>query len=287
MNKGVVLFAHNNRTIDYALLSVISGSLAKQYLNVPVSLITDSSTVEWMKQSDTYNTAQSLFDHIILTERPVTNNIRNIHNGPAKETVPFNNNNRHNVWDLTPYDRTLLIDTDYFIQSDLLNNYWDLDSDFLIADSMKDVVGENREGYLDKYVSETGVKMYWATTIMFTKNEKTKVLFDLVDYIKENYSVFADTYRFNPSMYRNDIAFSIAKHILDGFETAKSYNLPPIKTITDKDIFIDRNKNGDLIFLVSDLFNEEFYPCTIKNEDIHIMNKQSVTKNADKFMEKL
>ena len=49
MNTGVLIFAHNSRDVDYALTAVISAGLAKKYLKVPVSLVTDSPTLEWMK----------------------------------------------------------------------------------------------------------------------------------------------------------------------------------------------------------------------------------------------
>ena len=51
MKRGVVIFAHNNRDTDYALMAVIAGGLAKKHLNLPVSLITDKTTVSWMKES--------------------------------------------------------------------------------------------------------------------------------------------------------------------------------------------------------------------------------------------
>ena len=52
MKKGILIFAHNNRQIDYARMSLVTGSLAKKNLGVPVSLATDPSTVEWMRESN-------------------------------------------------------------------------------------------------------------------------------------------------------------------------------------------------------------------------------------------
>lgn len=285
MNKGIVVFAHNNRNIDYALMSIISGGLAKKHLNVPVSLITDNSTIEWMKSSNIYDKALGIFENIILTDRPITNNSRLLFDGDIKEIVPFNNFNRDDVWELTPYDRTLLIDSDYFILSDNLNEFWNIDSDLLIAESITDVVNDTRLGYLDKNVSETGVKMHWATTVMFTKNKKTKAFFETVKLIKENYSMFGDIYRFNSFQYRNDIAFSIARHIFDGFNELAIYSLPSIFTTSDKDLLEDVRSDGNLIFLTSERFDNNYFPISIKNRDVHIMNKQSITRNADKFLE--
>jgi hypothetical protein len=74
MNRGAVIFAHNSREVDYALIAIISGGLAKKHLNIPVSLITDSTTEAWMKESEIYQKAVDVFDNIILVEKPKTAN---------------------------------------------------------------------------------------------------------------------------------------------------------------------------------------------------------------------
>lgn len=283
MKKGVVLIAHNNRTIDYARMSIISGGLAKKYLKVPVSLITDESTIQWMKDSDIYNDAETIFENIILTERPEINNRRKLHDGDLVEYVPFLNSTRDRVFELSPYDRTLLIDTDFLIFSDRLSNYWEVDEDILIAESMNDIQGD-RIGILDKRVSETGIHLYWATTVMFSKTSYSKTFFKLIEYVKENYSFFADLYRFDTQQYRNDISFSVAKHILEGFEKSK-IDLPPLLTVQDRDL-IGAIKSSSLKILVqSNIGYETHYLCSIAGRDLHLMNKQSIVKNYDQLKE--
>ena len=68
MKKGILIFAHNSRDIDYALMSLISAKFAKKNLQVPVSLVVDKFTVEWMQTSDIYNLSQEIFDKIIYLE---------------------------------------------------------------------------------------------------------------------------------------------------------------------------------------------------------------------------
>lgn len=284
MKKGIVIYAHNNRKVDYALMSLIAGGLAKKNLNVPVSLITDPSTVEWMKESNIFKKATEVFENIIITKRPKTNNQRLLSDGMHSERIPFVNTNRDSVWELTPYDRTLLIDSDFLIFSDNLNEYWDVDQDIMIGESINDVYDQNRLGYHDRYVSDTGVKLYWATTVMFTKNEKTKFFFDTVEYIKENYKFYADLYRFDPQQYRNDISFSVAKHIIDGFETADQQMMPPVLTALDKDILIEI-KNNKLVFLISYNLDSNFSVSSLSGVDIHVMNKQSIHRCKDQLLE--
>jgi len=284
MTKGILIFAHNNEYVDYAKLALVSGSLAKKYLKMPISLVTDKHTLEWIKKSKIDSDINNVFEQIIEVPPPVTNNNRHLYDGKDKSLVPFTNINRCSAYDLTPYDTTLLIDSDFLIFSDALNNYWDVCDDVLIAESVVDAVGQHRLGHLDHHISDTGIKMRWATTVMFEKNEKTRRFFNLISYIKDEYEMFADLFRFNPLQYRNDISFSIAKHIMDGYTEAETYHLPTLLTVLDRDILIDV-KNKDLIFLFDE--KNETLAGKIQGRDVHIMNKQSLIRNASNILESI
>lgn len=283
MNNGVVIIAHNNRDVDYAKMAIVSAKFAKKNLGCPVSLITDKSTVEWMIEDKTIDAARDVFDKIIEIERPVTGNQRLLQDGTEQKIVPFLNSNRSSVWDHTPYEKTLMIDSDFLITTDHLNSYWDVDKDVILGESFNDIQGD-RKGVLDTWVSETGVHLYWATTVMFTKNSQSEIFFKLVDFIKDNYKYYADLFRFDPRQYRNDISFSIAQHILNGFEK-DTISLPSILTVQGKDILEEINDDGRLIFSVK-YFNddESFYMASVKDQDIHIMNKQSIIRNYERLM---
>lgn len=285
MTRGVLIFAHNNRDVDYALMSIVSGQLAAKHLQVPVSLITDKFTIQWMKESEIYQKAEIVFDKIIEVEKPITDNQRNLHDGTENKLVPFVNSNRYSAYELTPYDRTLLIDSDFLIFSDTLNQYWDVDSDVLISTAINDIYDQKRLGYHDRYISDTGIHLYWATTVMFSKSEYSKTFFNLVDQIRENYQYYSDLFRFDSRQYRNDIAFSIAKHILDGYETDTTLGLPPILSILDKDILLDVSTEGKLTMLISPNLDSNYIAASLNNLDIHIMNKQSLIRQSDKLLE--
>jgi len=284
MTNGVLLFAHNSADVDYATMAIISGGLAKKNLKVPVSLVTDPGTLNWLDESGMLSTATSVFDKIIEVERPHTTNTRTLHDGFFGKVVPFVNSNRYNAWDLTPYDRTLIIDSDFLIFSNRLNEYWDVDASVLISSALNDITG-TRAQILDQKVSETGISLFWATTVMFTKNEESKFFFQLVNFIKDNYSYYADLFRFNSKQYRNDIAFSVAKHIMNGFETESIYTLPPVFTVFDRDIL--EKVNGDrLTFLVDQTGNcGDFWAASTQGVDVHIINKQSIIRHKDALLE--
>tara|TARA_E500000081_G_scaffold152594_1_gene185092 strand:+ start:68 stop:934 length:867 start_codon:yes stop_codon:yes gene_type:complete len=285
MSKGVIIFAHNNRQIDYIRMSILAAKLANKNLQVPVSLVTDPSTIDWMKESNIEKKVTQTFDKIIITQRPDdTSNIKNYNDGKDTVHAPFTNGNRCSVWDLTPYDRTLMIDSDYLTLTDILSTYWEVDSDLLISGNYNDIQGHERVGYLDTHISETGIEMLWATTVMFTKNETTKIFFDLVSHVKEKYKMYSDIYRFNPIIFRNDIAFSIAKHIMNGHQKINEPKLPDIFSTADKDILVDVS-NKKLKFLVAQNNSDGYVATTITNKDVHVMNKFSIMRNYDDLME--
>ena len=120
MTQGVLLFAHNSPDIDYGLMAIIAGGLAKKNLGVPVSLVTDLGTLQWLEESGSLRKAQEVFDKIIEVPRPYTKNVRNLHDGFESKVIPCVNTNRFSVWELSPYDKTLLIDSDYLIFSNKL-----------------------------------------------------------------------------------------------------------------------------------------------------------------------
>ena len=285
MNCGVLIFAHNSRDVDYALMSIVAGGLATKHLKVPVSLVSDQSTIDWLKEANRYSQAERLFDQIIIVDRPNTDNIRRLNDGTESKTVPFINANRASAWDLTPYDRTLLIDSDYLIFSSTLSEYWNHNSSFMISSAMNDLRGD-RKSILDSWVSTEGIPLYWATTIMFTKNQESKLYFDLVKSVKENYQTYAEIYRFDSRIFRNDIAFSIAKHIIEGFVTTQTQNLPPILTAQDKDLIAVVCKSG-LTMLIQDTLSANMILGNFSKRDIHVMNKQAIVRSANDLLEML
>ena len=284
MSKGIVLFAHNNRQIDYVKIALLSARLAIKHLKVPASLITDESTIAWAKESNVYRSLTNTFENIIIDEIDTIENYRILHDGTDKDKIPFKNTSRFRIWDLTPYERTLLIDSDFLIFSDTLSNYWDVDQDFLISPSIRDINDRDRMMHYDRYISEVGIKLLWATTVMFTKNQKTKMLFNFIEHIYENYNTYAEIYRYDNRVYRNDISFSLANHVLQGFTNSTQYFLPPVLSTIDKDL-LTGVENGKLKFLINQTIENKYIATSVDQMDIHVMNKQSIIRNFDGLME--
>ena len=70
-----------------------------QYLNIPVSLVTDATINE------------QVFDQVIIVDKPATKKYKYWQD--TDTTTKWYNSGRSGALDLTPYDRTLLVDIDY------------------------------------------------------------------------------------------------------------------------------------------------------------------------------
>jgi len=278
MNKGIVTIAHNSQELDYSIMALFSAKLAKKNLSLPVSLITDQYTVDQMIKNKIYDKAEDVFDNIIIANRE-ENNFRNINRKENLISVPFLNYDRCDVFDLSPYEKTLLIDCDFLTMTENLNEYWEVDSSVMLATSISDLRGD-QGGILDKMVSPQSIPLLWATTVMFTKDQNARYFFDLVKNVKENYLYYSELYLFNPRTFRNDIAFSIAYHIWQGFISTDDYQLPPIKIALDKDEIYEFTDEY-IKFFVND---DNIKMTKLIKSDVHVMNKYDLIEIAKQYI---
>jgi hypothetical protein len=135
MTNGVVLFAQNNGGIDYVKLAAYSAERIRKYLQVPVSIITDSP--DWLMQS----CPDHCFDKIILLQESSANQKEFFDGTLSSKRFDWKNLSRSQIYDLTPYDKTLVLDSDYIINSSILKSAFDRDTDFQIYRHSFDIAG--------------------------------------------------------------------------------------------------------------------------------------------------
>ena len=113
-SKGIVLFAYDSG-YEYVKIANVSAALAKTHLGLPVTLITDVFGA--LKANMKY------IDNVIVCESPDsdTRSFRETHDKSVRK-IEWKNFNRARVYDLTPYEQTLLIDCDFMINSRALIN---------------------------------------------------------------------------------------------------------------------------------------------------------------------
>jgi len=277
MKKGVVLFAFNNIKIDYIKQAVYCAKRIKKYLNLPVQLITDNEE----HLVDKFPFYKKYIDIVTPSTAPSASK-KTFYDGiyANRGKLEWKNSARDCAFNLTAFEKTLVLDTDLLISNDKLLTCFNTSEDFMIANDYN-LVNENTKINFDR-ISDKSVPMYWATIIYFTKSHTSKTLFDLVKHIKENYNYYRLVYNIVETKFRNDFAFSIAVHMMRGFVEDSNWPLPipgDMWVSTDRDILIDIK--GDSIHLLAQK-DYDYLSVKLTGASTHVMNKFSL----DRFINK-
>jgi len=287
MSKGIIIFATNNGLIDYIKIACASAGFIRKNLSKfdEICLITDEKSID---DKETHKLVEKYFDRIIFQDPgSKEENIRLFRDGSTGESAyaPFVNKSRGGVYDISPYDENLVIDCDYFVMSDTLDQVWGSENDFMINCQYRDVAG--RHGGNVSYIDDFSIPMYWATVFYFRKSEYTENLFSLIEHIKNNYKYYYFLYNCGGTLYRNDFAFSMAIHIINGCVDSTAPQLP-IDYLNNSfdldDVFRVNNSRDIIMYCAKADKTTEHLLARFNNTDIHIMNKKSVERNIDEFL---
>jgi hypothetical protein len=271
MSRGIVIFAQNNSDIDYARMSIFAAKRAKKFLDVPVSLITDST--EWLLTSQP--DAKEVFDQIISIWTP-EHQYKTFHDGTlSSKQLEWKNFSRSKCYELSPYDETIVIDSDYIINSDILSSAWGSDTEFLIYKIGNDLAGW-RDDSSFKFINQFSIPFYWATAFYFKKTQTTDSFFRFVEHIKQNWLYYKNLYCIDSSIYRNDFAFSIALHAFgeDFFTTLPG----KLNYILDRDVLLETNDVSMKFLIEKENYAGEFTLIKTSGLDVHVMNKYSLMR---------
>ena len=293
MSKGVLVVARNNEKLDYLRQAAFLASNVKKYLNLPTSVITDSQKYLEDKGYGDY------FDKVIeivwrkedlngtnVLSKGDQHYLRRYHDGSlSARSLRFKNEIRSAAWDVTPYEQTLLLDTDIVLFNDVYKHCFDQPHNFLIYDKSYDLAGfRNKHEF--KFISDTGAHFYWATAVFFRKTETNKIFFDLVQHIQENWYHYRSIFQIPTVLFRNDFAFSIAIHIMNGYQEGDFAKPMPGKLFftTDKDILWDSTKEGLFMLLEKENYLGEYTAVHWRHHNLHVMNKFSLERYLTRVM---
>lgn len=244
-SRGVVLFAFNTSTINYEKIAERSARLIKHILNLPVT---------------------------IITEKDVDNTLKNFKNSDQLE---WRNGDRYRAYNLSPYDETLLLDSDYLTLDDSLLKLFDQEFDYRLQhhNEMISVTNDFKMGVI-------GLPYVWATVVFFRKTVKAKLFFELVARIQHNYNYYRRLYHISSGSFRNDYAFAIANNILNGYDLGINQSIPWTMLTIDKNINAIEIKNSKLIIRQDD------QAYVLSKQNIHIMDKQYLLSDShEKFLD--
>lgn len=252
-NKGCLIAAINSTTsdgklLDYCSLAKVSAKFVKKYLNLPTTFITS--------QPENFDAT----DDLIVVKTPDASTRTMIYNDDNISYKWFNDV-RISAFTVSPYDRTLMIDADYIVKTDYLNTWIESDLPFHIFDNAYDITG--RGIYNQKYLTNKSIKQTWATAIVWDKNAKH--IFEAAKMVRDNYEYYSILTGMPYRPFRNDVAFSIACHLINykinEFECTLN-NLPPdskLLNVSDKSFKVISKTISPLV--------------TMWHNDIHVINK--------------
>jgi hypothetical protein len=262
MTRGALIFAFNNQHTDYLAMAAWAARRVQQWLDIPVAVVTN------VTDSDSL----SAFDCVI--------------NAPAQSGggrwfsdygthVEWYNAGRPEAYDLTPWDHTLVLDSDYVVNSGQLNTLFDADNDFLCYRDCVDITSPDQP--LLKTFGKFNLPMWWATVMCFNKSNTSQYIFESMKMVRNNWQHYRDLFGISETTYRNDYALSIALGIVSG-HTWKVNNIPWPMMATLPDHRLDLQTVGTVDMWTINYQNNQSRPTkmALAGMDFHAMGKQSL-----------
>jgi len=242
MTTGALIFARNNEEIDYVAMARWSAGNIKRHLGIPTHIVTDDA--------ETTNTRY--FSDI--------------------GNVIWHNLNRMDAYQLSPWDRTLVLDADYVVASNQLQSVLEVDQDFLAHRWAYDVTGNNNFEGLN-YFGNNCMPMWWATVMMFRKSNHARLIFESMRMIKDNWTHYRNLYKNTTATYRNDHALSIALGIVNG-HTLDHAGIPwKLASLTPEHKLTQTSQDCYRVNFI----NTENKPRWVElQQDFHAMGKQQL-----------
>ena len=261
MSRGALLFAFNSPKFNYYDMAVATAKRINHFLDIPVTIVTDSDSLP-VDQSYT-------FDNVILAEADKTN---------KRDWGMWINKGRYRAFNLSPYDETLLLDTDYMVNSNKLLTTFELPTDFCCHDTTSFLMYPDAT---QEVLSAYSFNTLWATAITFKKTKRSELIFQSLEMIQKNFEHYAQIHGFISVTFRNDYALTLATRIVNGHTT-------PIEDVIPWNL-LHVGKNTTVYKNSDDEFNTEYTVMfdnwnkgkirkeyiSIKDTDFHVMNKEN------------
>ena len=246
-SRGVLLFAFNTNAVNYVQIADQAARLVHHTLNLPVTLVTDSKAIT------------KHIDHTIM----VKNTFQNVRKGYANLT-PWRNGDRYQAYTLSPYDQTILIDSDYLMLDQSLSSLLDVCADYQIMCTNQCLTKTS-----SRLIDITSIDQVWATAIVFNRTDKSQRLFNLVGRIQRNYTYYRKLYNIRATNFRNDFAFAIANNIINGYTQD---NMIPWSMLTAENTITSiEQMNNSLII------RETNRAHIVPYQNLHVVDKDYLT----------
>jgi len=290
--SGICMFAYNNEKMDYIKFAHIAAAYVKRNMkNNKTCLITDNGSYGYLKDSIPTEFHESCFDHVVIQDVEHSANPRRHFDSPWTEfSTQFSNSNKHDVINLTPFEKTMLIDTDYFVMNDFYDHIFETDVPIAMHKYARYM--EHQPPYLNEQtLNEAGIHHWWSTVVYFDQSEESRIFFDTWEHVKDNWDYYHLLYQFPPGLFRTDFCVSIANHVMNGFNEnnfMNDFGGMPLINMDQKDDIIEVKDVNDYVML-SHNRNEAWKNILTRQTDtnLHLMNKLAIARHSDTIISKL
>lgn len=261
MSRGALLFAFNSPKYNYYGMAVATAKRINHFLGLPVTIVTNEESIP---DHITYE-----FDNVVITTADKSN---------KRDWGMWINKGRYQAYEFSPYEETILLDTDYMVNSNKLLTLFDLPTDFCCHDTTSFLM---HPGVPQEMLSGYSYKTLWATVVMFKKTQRAKQIFECLEMIQKNFEHYSNIHKFISSTYRNDYALTLATRIVNGQFLPKEDIIPWNLVHAGKNTQVYRNNDDEFNTEYTVMFDnwqrgkirKEY--TIIKDTDFHVMNKEN------------
>ena len=237
-SKGVLIFATNTTETDYVGIAKQNARLVEYYMGLPTTIVSAKDT----GSNKRFSVDTGTF-------------------------VEWKNFGRHEAYEASPYDETIVLDADYLVFDDSLVKLFNCNFDYLLFDKNRYVNIEQQPSVMGPH----SLPFVWATAFAFRKTERARLFFELVGKIKRNYDYYRLLYNIREGNFRNDYAFAIAHYILSGNSIiASSFSPYSIHTVTGAIADISATESSIIVRTPNKGF-------VLPYQNLHIMSKAWLT----------
>lgn len=254
MTAGAVIFAVGDSALDYRSMASWSAGRIQRWLGLPTTLVTDKAV------------SDPAFDHVIKINSKPSGRSRWF--SDLGDSTPWHNLDRCDVFELSPYDRTLLLDADYVIASDSLRPVVDHDSFWCFRHAI--AAGSSHSWHT---FGRHRHPQYWATVMAFGRDRRSQFVFDSMRMIRDNWQHYRDLFHVDSPLYRNDYALSMALPLVNGhvYPTIPAVSAM-INVLPEHSL---RQQDADE-FVIEYGATDQRRRCNLHNQDFHAMCKREL-----------
>ena len=259
MTAGAVIMAMRNDQVDYLALAAWNSHNIRRHLGLPVAVITDDASTD-----------TSAFDRVVVVESSHGAGSRNL---DQTEPRPWHNTNRVDAFDLSPWDRTLLLDADYVVASPALGVIMSGTAEISTHRWASDVTARDDFAGLN-WFGTVRMPQWWATVMVFDRSNRCRWIFDCMRMIRDNWSHYRRIYGVGTGLYRNDQALSIALNTENG-HTLETTDIPWRLSTVMPDCDVQALAQDQYRIGYRDGQGRDRY-ITTQGQDLHVMAKKSL-----------